>query len=119
MRRTYSEDVRAAAMAALLAGQAVSKVAKEYDIPAGTLKSWKQRMGGPAVATEKKEAIGDLLMDLLEQNVRSLIAISEVTSDHGYLKEQSGAELATLFGVKHDKAIRMIEALNRSSGDAP
>ncbi len=36
-RRNYSIGLKAAAMAALLEGQSVSAVAKEYDIPKGTV----------------------------------------------------------------------------------
>jgi hypothetical protein len=42
------------------------------------------------------------------------VAISELAADKVWLKKQGAAEIATLFGVKHDKAVRMIEALNQS-----
>lgn len=56
--RKYSEETKAAVLAALLEGQAVSQVAREYDIPRGTVKSWKNRLkneGVAKVATQKKK----------------------------------------------------------------
>lgn len=41
-RQSYSEEVKAAAMASLLEGQSVSAVAKEYEIPKGTVSNWKR-----------------------------------------------------------------------------
>lgn len=120
-RQTYSEEVKAAAMASLLEGQSVSAVAKEYEIPKGTVSHWKTKAsrGVREERTQKKptagQDIGDLLMELLEANIRSLVSIAEVSGDKGWLKEQGAAEIATLFGVKHDKAIRMIEALNQAN----
>jgi transposase-like protein len=43
MANHYSEEIKAAVMAALLTGQSVSEVAKEYKIPEGTIYSWKSR----------------------------------------------------------------------------
>jgi hypothetical protein len=98
-------------------------VAKEYKIPKGTISNWKKTAagmveeGGVREDRTQKADMGGLLLELLEKNIRSLIAMSEVASDKEWLKKQGGAEFATLFGVKHDKAVRMIEALN-SSDDA-
>ncbi len=121
-RRNYDDGVKAPVMAALLEGQSVSAVAKEYEIPKGTVSRWKKEAVGGVREdrTQKRDgaSMGDLLLELLEKNVRSLIAISELTADKDWLKRQGAAEIATLFGVKHDKAIRMIEAMNVGSGEA-
>ena len=121
MARTYTEDQKAVVMAALLEGQSVSSVARDYEIPKGTVSKWKSQ-GVAGVATQKGngpgEEIGDLLLTLLRKNLESLIAMSEVAADKDWLKKLDGASFATLFGVKHDKAVRMVEALNASDGDA-
>jgi hypothetical protein len=70
---------------------------------------------GGRIGTDPKrdgEAIGDLLLELLDKNIRSLVAISELTADKEWLRKQGAAEVATFFGVKHDKAVQMIEAMN-------
>jgi transposase-like protein len=113
---TYTDETKSSVMAALLTGQSVSKVASDYNIPAGTVKSWKSRqMNGcnpiGEVATEKKLEIGDLLIDYLRTNLTTLKKQSEVFQDEKWLKEQSASELAVLHGVIADKTIRLLEAL--------
>lgn len=57
-----SDELKAQALAALFAGQALSAVARTFGVPVGTLKSWKSRAardGVAVVATEKREQIGD------------------------------------------------------------
>ena len=44
-RGQYSDEVKAAVMAALLAGQGVNEVAAAYSVPTATVRSWKSRAG--------------------------------------------------------------------------
>jgi transposase-like protein len=104
-------------MAALLAGQAVSAVAKEYDIPEGTVKGWMSKSTRTdmvaTVPTAKKEAIGDLLIEYLTANIQALRAQAELFSDKEWLRKQSAENAAVLHGVMTDKAVRLIEALSK------
>lgn len=113
--KTYSDETKAAAMAALLAGQSVDEVAKRYRIPEGTIRSWKSRqLNGESIATvamEKREIIGDLLIDYLYESLRTLKAQVIVFADESWLKKQPASEVAVLHGVITDKAIRLLEAL--------
>lgn len=114
--KTYTDETKAAVMAALLEGQSVSRVAQEYKIPEGTVRGWKSKAKELVdVPRQKKEAVGDLLMELLTENLKSLVAISKAASDAEWLHKQSAAEVGTLFGIKHDKAVRLIEALNSNA----
>lgn len=99
-------------MAALLTGQAVSAVAKEYNIPPATIRSWKSASKlQNAVGQEQRYEIGDMLLDYLREilNALRLQAIHFGKAD--WLNTQSAADLAVLHGVSADKAIRIIEAL--------
>lgn len=111
----YSDEVKAKALAALLAGQAPAQVAATFGIPIGTLKSWKSRQrnaGGVAtVATDKKERIGELLLEYLEEGLTTLREQVKVFRDPTWLKDQSASEAAVLHGVIADKQIRLLEAL--------
>lgn len=109
----YSEETQAAVMAALLAGQSVSSVAKEYKLPKGTVSNWKRKAeaGGPMNRTQKAEQIGALLETLVEKNILALISASELMADKEYLRQQGAAELGTMFGITYDKVIRMLEAM--------
>lgn len=112
-RREYDEATKAAVMAALLAGQSVSSVAKEYNIPKGTVSGWRnQAMNGvAAISTQKREEIGDALLGYLNAAIRTLHLQVEVFGDQDWLKRQEANQLAVLHGVIADKSIRLLEAL--------
>lgn len=111
------DEVRAAAMNALLQGQSVTSVATEYNVNKGTVSKWrKQAMERGQVATvgqraTKKEAIGQLLYDYLGASLKALKVQQEVFSDPAWLRTQDASQLAVLHGVTVDKVVRMLEAL--------
>jgi transposase-like protein len=111
----YSDDIKARCLAALLAGQTATQVAATFGVPVGTLRSWKSRHreGGPVatVAMEKRERIGTLLLEYLEEGLTTLREQVKVFRDPDWLKKQPASELAVLHGVVADKQIRLLEAL--------
>lgn len=109
----YSEETKAAVMAALLTGQSISQVAREYNIPKGTVSNWKNRHKGPKDGTQKKE-IGDLLLAYLKANLEALTAQVQVFKDPVWLKAQVASDVAVLHGVMTDKAIRLLEAMSNA-----
>lgn len=116
-RREYSDETRAAVKSALLTGQSVSSVAKEYNIPKGTVSNWKRYgVGGTAERTQKKnDRIGQLLLQYLEANLEALRVQSEVFADPSWLKKQHASDAAVLHGVMTDKAVRLLEAFGDDS----
>lgn len=124
MARQYSDETKAAVMAALLTGQSISRVAEEYDIPEGTIKGWKskQKNGGHPVAlvvTQKKEEIGDLLIKYLGLSLETLQRQVKFFANETWLQQQSASEAAVLHGVIADKTIRLLEALADNSEEEP
>ncbi|MDP9485746.1 MAG: hypothetical protein M3Q49_08195 [Actinomycetota bacterium] len=119
-RTDYSPETKAAAMAALLTGQSIGSVAKEYEIPRSTVGNWSSQVRREGTVPDtKKEEIGDLLASYLEENLRSLRSQAEVFGKARWLEKQSASELAVLHGVQTDKAIRLLEAMSRAGdGDA-
>jgi hypothetical protein len=122
----YSERIKAQALAALLAGQTFAEVARAFQVPIGTLKSWKQRSGVSSAslvdavdASDKKARIGALLLDYLVTTIETLTAQQVVFADVDWLKTQSAGELAILHGVSVDKAVRLLEALTDDDPAAP
>ena len=115
----YSEQVKAQALAQLLAGQSPIEVHHTTGIPVGTLRSWKSRQqhgeSVATVATESRERIGALLLEYLEITLSTLIVQQKAFTNVEWLYKQSAAEVATLHGVSVDKAVRLLEAL----ADAP
>lgn len=112
-RNNYSEEKKAAALAALLQGQSLSAVAREYKIPKGTLAGWK-KANIPNDPTQKKD-VGELLLGYLETNLEALKAQAEFFKTEDWLKKQNAADVAVLHGVMTDKAVRLLEAMNARS----
>lgn len=117
MAQQHSDETKAAVLAALLTGQSVSEVARAYELPEGTVKSWRSRAKSQTVATvatPKKENIGEMLIRYLEDNLIALRAQLVVFSDPDWLRKQTAADAAVLHGVMTDKAIRLLEALSKA-----
>src|SRR5262245_65374413 len=107
----YSEQTKAAALAALLAGSTFADAARAFGVPIGTLKSWKQR--APAAvdraayvdamdaseASTKKAIIGALLLDYGIASLQALIAQQRVFAHEDWLVKQSAGDVAILHGV--------------------
>lgn len=107
--RQYSDELKAQVLAALLQGQSINAVAREYKIPKGTVSNWKNRYKGPKDGTQKKE-IGELILEYLAANLAALRVQAEVFSDPEWLEKQSAESVAVLHGVMTDKAVRLLEA---------
>jgi transposase-like protein len=125
----YDQELIARVVAAVLAGSSVSAVAREYRIPKGTVSTWVKRKGRSLVdgapsgetvavaATQKRERIGDLIIDNLEAQLEATKSIARVVSDDDWIKKQPASELAILFGVISDKSFRILEALPDDGGE--
>ena len=118
MTAKYTPEVKASVMAALMSGQGVPEIAKEYEMPASTIRSWKSRQFQGAsvayVATEKKEQVGDLLIEYLRANLETLRIQVQFFRTLEWLEKQPAADLAVLHGVMTDKAVRLLEALSKA-----
>lgn len=117
---SYTEDQKAAVMAALLAGQSVTQVAEQYQIPRGTIAKWSAKLDRSGNNTETgetegntKNRIGELLLGYVQSTLETLTAQQKVFSDEAWLRTQPASELAVLHGVCADKAIRLIDAMSR------
>lgn len=110
-------DMKAAALADLMAGEQPAVVAERYGLDRDTVKSWKRRHVAPddaPVAPDdapvptrqqpivrpkveaQKYAIGEMILDLLRAKLKASAALAEAASNPDWLREQSAAELATL-----------------------
>jgi transposase-like protein len=110
--KKYSDETRAAVMAALLAGQSVNAAAREYNIPPGTISHWKNKAPDLQNAlNDQGAAIGELLLSYLRENLATLRAQAVVFRNEQWLIRQNASDVAVLHGVLTDKAIRLIEAM--------
>lgn len=111
MRKVHDPETRAAATAALLAGQSVGEVAREYRLPHNTVSRWRTEARAEA---GRSDDIGELLLDYLRENLVTLREQQIVFRDSAWLRAQGAADVAVLHGVLTDKAVRLLEALDGS-----
>ena len=118
-RRKYSDDVKAEVMAALLAGQGVRTIAEERDIPRSTLRRWQQKANGQLGSQVQANAdrIAGLIATYLEESLQTLTEQLRQFRDLDWIKKQGAAESSLLHGVLFDKAIRILEAVERARRD--
>lgn len=112
-RREYSDETKAQVMAALLTGQSVSKVADDFSIPYSTVGTWAKDAKGLIrdSSIQKKERIGDLVIDNVEAALEATRALADVFADREWIEKQEASQLAVLYGIVSDKTYRILEAL--------
>lgn len=103
-----------------MAGQSVSKVADDFDIPRSTIANWSSKLnqaGVPIVPNQKREEIGDRLVSLINKMIDAQYAMLEVMTEKDYLRKQDLAELSVAFGVSNDKLDRILARLSDAPND--
>jgi transposase-like protein len=114
--RRHSDEIRAAVLAALLAGQGVNETARKYKLDTGLVSRWKKTLAPAAlqrIQQKSPDEFDELFTSLLRANLETLRFLADwIRSTEGvaWLKDQSGAEFATLYGVTFDKTVRLCEA---------
>jgi transposase-like protein len=115
--KAHSDEIRAAVLAALLAGQSVTEVARSYNLDTGLVSRWRKSI--PAdhlqkVADEKRESLASLVEDHLRASLTAAAKVATKAHDESWLTRQSAESLAVFYGVLTDKAIRILEAAQRA-----
>ena len=115
MRKTYTPEQKAAAVASVLAGNTHSFVSKQMGIPIGTVLAWVHDVKPPTdIAIEKAIAEVCLLDQFYEQALIGFIATSKLLQDNEYLRKYPPSEIAVLFGVLADKWLFLLERGGRA-----
>lgn len=120
--KKHPDDTQAQVMASLLAGQGVSEIAAEYNLPESTVREWRSSLTEEQFAevrAKKGAQVETLLFDYLVQILTTLKAQAAVASEREYIIEQRAGELAVLHGVMADKGIRLLEAAERARQATP
>jgi len=120
--KTYDPEVKAQVMAILLTGQSVSSIAKEYNLPKGTVSSWRKQaerdaLGVESKSTQKSREMGELILQYLEANLDALRMQAIAFQNPEWLHKQNAADAAVLHGVMTDKAVRLLEAMSRDDAN--
>lgn len=128
-KKEYSDEEKGAVLAALLAGQSVNSVAKEYKIPKGTISSWQKRahenldeirrdaatqLNGGQAQTD----LGAKLARYMETSIDSMTNQVAVMGEKEFLRTQDMQQIAVGHGVQMDKFIRLLEATRRAEPES-
>jgi hypothetical protein len=105
-------EVSASIMAALLAGQGVNEVSREFKVPQPTVSVIKARMEEQFNHFNQKKDISVQILELLETQLDALKNIAAAVGRPEYLEKQPASETAVLYGVISDKAFRIVSALS-------
>ena len=117
--KPHSDELKAAVLAALIAGEGVEEVAEHFNLPLATVGTWKKEINPKQFETlrnKKQKNFGDLLSSYLSETLETLSIQARHFRDKDWLERQSAAELGVLHGIQTDKAIRLLEALERANG---
>lgn len=109
------DSTRAAVMGALLEGQGVSQIARDLKLAKSTVSRIKNQILPEQleqVGTEKRDKITALIEAHLETSLTCAneLAKKAATNQKWFFKQSAG-EIAVLYGVLSDKAIRILEAI--------
>lgn len=109
-RATVPPEVKAQALAALLAGEQPAVVAEQLGLNPATVRKWKERMDDPPVTPPvtvsrpvsrptveaQQRQIGAIILDLLAAKLEASAALARAATDPAWLRKQRGSELAAL-----------------------
>jgi transposase-like protein len=109
--KPHSAEVKAQVMAALMAGQGVSEVARAHDLPVKTVHEWASSPEFAKVRTQKGDRVQELTFGYLEAVLTTLTKQAEAVSEKTYIHKQPASEIAVLHGVMADKAFRLLSAI--------
>lgn len=120
MANIYSDELKAQAIAEMMTGEPIKRLARKLHIPEATLRSWRNvSKAQPVIAPEKQEDIGELLYDLVAELAKGARAIARKLQEPGYLERQSAEHLAISLGVSVDKLAGLAGAIKRGQQPTP
>jgi transposase-like protein len=110
----HPAQLRAEAVAAVLAGQALADVARRYGIAKGTLGNWLAERDVGTIGTpdaHNEPDLGELIYGLIQDHIQALSAQLQAASRPEWLRQQSAADLAQLLGAERDTLLRLLAGL--------
>lgn len=99
----HPPELRAEAVAAVLAGTSIIQAAKQYGLSKQTVSRWVAERPDGTVGTKKSDDLQSLMLRYLEVGLRALITQAEVLGDPAYCRTQDANQLAIAHGVLVDK----------------
>jgi hypothetical protein len=107
-----SKHIVAAAQAAIILGTPPSQISQQFGISLPRINQWKNGLI-TAGAIGRRDRLSEMLMAYIEQEMKSLLAISMITSDEDWVMRQDAGELAHYIAVKSDRLLMLLQAFGR------
>ena len=108
----HSPELRAEAVAAVLAGMSLAQAAQRFGISKGTLQHWLEPIDTVGTSNARDpETLADLILDLIADHVTTIRAQLQTASRPDWVAQQSAADLAQLVAVERDTTLRLLAGL--------
>jgi predicted HAD superfamily Cof-like phosphohydrolase len=111
--KKHSDDTRGPALAALLSGQGIQEVAKQYKLPESTVRDLKKTVSSEEFAevrAKKEEQLASLIESHLHASLEAAAAIASQASNAEWRNKQDADKLGVFYGILTDKSVRILEA---------
>lgn len=108
-----AETIKAAVLAALLLGGAVSEVAKLYNLEYATVYRWKRDFDITSPA-KRRDRLTEMLVEFVEEELISLSSISITTRNEEWLLLQNASDLAHYVAAKEDRLLALLAAYGKA-----
>lgn len=106
------KHIVAAAQAALILGTPVSQVSAQFGIAPSRVGEWKDTLI-TAGAIGRRDRLSEMLMSYIEQEMKTLMSISIITSRDEWVERQDADQLAHYVAVKSDRLLMLLQAFGR------
>lgn len=113
----HSPRKRAAAVAELATGARPTDVARKYGVSLSQLRYWRQTAGVGTAYARTREALGDMVYDLVADNIETLRVQARLARSEDWFEKQSAADVAELVGTLSDRTIRLLAAFRPAGPD--
>lgn len=107
-----SKTIVAAAQAALILGTPPAQVSAQFGIPTSRVSEWQDTLITVG-AIGRRDRLNSMLMSFMEQEMKSLMAVSIVTSEEEWIMRQDAGALAQFIAVKTDRLLMLLQAFSR------
>jgi len=108
-----SESMKAAVVAALTLGQPAQQIAQRFGLDLEVVRGWEKAydISNP----EKRSAsLSEKILTFVEQEISSLMAISMVTSEEEWVRNQNASDLSQFVAVKQDRLMQVLGAFSKA-----
>lgn len=106
------KQMKAAMIASLYLGQSAAQISVQYNIPMNQVESVKRAFEAMQ-SVRNRDWLSETLMTYIQQEIKSLMAISMVTSTEEWVMGQNAGDLAMYIATKSDRLTQLLQSFGR------